>query len=68
MNSPAPSPLSAPESAKLAALLHVLIAFCDHSPGIMGLALWRHHGDAAYDVDELRADLDMYAWALRGGT
>ncbi len=67
MNSSAPSPLSAHESAKLATLLDVLIAFCDHSPGVMQLALWRHHGDGAYDVEELRADLDMYAWALRGG-
>jgi len=63
----APGPLTPRECARLAALLDVLVAFCDHSPAIMELALWRHFDERlAYDVDELRADLDMYACSLRG--
>lgn len=58
------APLTADEASRLAGLLELLASCCEHSAGSMHLALWRHGIEDPGAVEELRADLAMYAWIL----
>jgi hypothetical protein len=67
MSGPAQAPLTPDEAVKLGGMLDMLVDFCDHSPGVMDLALFRHGVEHVHAVEELRADLATYAWILGAG-
>jgi hypothetical protein len=59
--------LDAADGAELAEMLQVLSQWLAHDPGRLAASLEEFAGDPAYGIQDLRSDLERFAFLLGGG-
>lgn len=58
--------LDAADAAELAEMLQFLTGWLDRDPGRVGASLAQFVGHPAYDLDQLRGDLERFVFLLGG--